>query len=84
MRGWKQQILQYGVAGSKTISRAAEDLVRPDSKDLDEELSYRKKEQADICLNCKKAECSGSAGCFKRHANKEQNETVETKSQRSD
>ena len=79
MNGWKQQIRK-----SKTIAKAAGDLVRSEEKDPDERLSYRRKEQADICLNCKKEECTGTEECFKKHAKKEQNETVETKSQGSD
>ena len=84
MNGWKQQIRKYGIAGSKTIAKAAGDLVRPEDKDRDESLAYRRKEQADICLNCKNEECTGTEECFKKHAKKEQNETVETKSQGSD
>ena len=68
MAGWKQDIRRYGVAKARTIEAAARDLVPPE-KSHEEDLAYRKKEQADICLNCKQKECSGSPECFKKHAN---------------
>lgn len=72
MNLWKHQICKYGIAKSRSISKASGDLVPPDNKKSDENLAYRKKEQADICLNCNKKECSGSEECFKKHAKKVQ------------
>ena len=63
MPGWKLQAKQFGVVSSRSLTKAAGDLVPPEEKQI---MAHRKKENADICLSCTKSasQCYGGDRCF--------------------
>ena len=73
MPGWKSDILHFGVASTRSLAKAAGDRTPSEEEKI---LSYRKKENADVCLSCdaKPSKCNGSDRCFmkrKRQLEKE-------------
>lgn len=63
MGKWSSQLHHFGMIGARSLAQAAGDRVPQEEKTVED---YRRKEAADICLNCTKPECSGTAECFKR------------------
>ena len=63
MSGWRGEAKHFGVVKARSLVKAAGDCTPPEKAAID---AHRTKEQADICLTCKKKECTGSDGCFNR------------------
>lgn len=65
MPSWKSDVLHFGVAKSRSLAKAAGDRTPSEEEKI---LSYRTKENADVCLSCKKSasQCSGGDACFRK------------------
>lgn len=74
MASWKRELQMYGTVRARSMAQMAEDGVSPDDRkkigsrgrNKERIAGYLSKEQADICLNCKKKKCSGDPDCFKK------------------
>lgn len=67
---WRKDIVNYGLVRARSIVHLPEDVTLPEKwerkKKAEKIAAYRSKEQAEICLTCRKKDCSGSDYCFKR------------------
>ena len=63
MEGWAKKIRQFGTVHARSLAQAAEDLVPPKARKCP---SHMRKEQADICLECDKPNCSYSNTQFRK------------------
>ena len=63
MTHWKQEIRQYGSVHATSIKNAESELKAPEDRLIE---TYRRKDQADICLKCTKPNCNGSEECFNK------------------
>lgn len=74
MASWKRELQMYGTVRAKSMARMAEDNMPPEEikkvgsrgRNKERTAGYLSKEQADICLNCKKKKCTGDPDCFKK------------------
>ena len=80
MANWKVQLKRTGMVRGKSMAQMASDQkpYKGERKgERKESAGYMSKEAADICLNCKKAECKGSEYCFRKRKKKQKEKEKE-------